>query len=328
MAAASDPLPARQRLVLTRHLPAPVIMRLSRDYHLWHLPVDHALTTAELAAAAQNADALLVMATDRIDRTFIDGLPASVRVIATLSVGHDHIDLESAHRRGIAVVASPDVLSDAVAEMGMLLILGAARRAREGAELMRQRAWTGWSPTQLLGTGITGKRLGIFAMGRIGRALARRARGFDMEIHYHNRHRLPPGDEQGAIYHATLDAMLPVSDILTIVAPATPETKGVFNARAIGRMPEGALVVNIGRGSVIDDDALIAALRSGRLGGAGLDVFNGEPDIHSGYNDTPTAFLQPHQGSSTWETRVRMCTLLIDEIDAFFQARPLSSRLV
>jgi lactate dehydrogenase-like 2-hydroxyacid dehydrogenase len=326
--AASDPPTGRQRLVLTRHLPAPVMTRLGRDYAMWHLPVDRALTPAELAVAAQNADALLVMATDRIDRTFIDSLPAALRVVATLSVGHDHIDLEAMRRRGIAVVFTPDVLSDAVAELGMLLMLGAARRAREGAELMRQRAWTGWSPTQLLGIGITGKRLGIFGMGRIGRALARRARGFDMEIHYHNRHRLPVAEEQNAHFHATFDAMLRVSDILMIVAPATPETKGIFNARAIDLMPNGALVCNVGRGSVIDDEALIAALRSGRLGGAGLDVFNGEPNIHTGYYDTPTAFLQPHQGSSTWETRVRMCTLLVDEIDAVFQGRPLSSRLV
>ena len=333
MAAASEAARGRAggskaRLVLTRHLPAPGMARLRRDYVLWSAAQDRQLAPGEILAAAANADALLVMALDRIDRTFFAALPAEVRVVATLSVGHDHIDLEAAHARGIAVVHTPDVLSDAVAEIGMLLILGAARRAREGAELIRRRLWTGWSPTQLIGSDITGKRLGIFGMGRIGRTLAQRARGFEMEIHYHNRQRLPADLESGAIYHATFESLLAMSDVLALTAPATPQSTRALNARTIELLPEGALVVNIGRGVLVDDAALCAALRSGRLAGAGLDVFDGEPAIYEGYHDAPTAFLQPHQGSSTMGTRLRMCDLLIDEIDAFFAGRPLSTRLI
>lgn len=318
----------RRRLVLTRHLPAPVMPRLKRAYDLWVADEDRPLTTAELVAAATGADALLVMATDRINRQVIAALPDRTSVIATLSVGHDHVDLEAARARCIAVLHTPDVLSDAVAEMGMLLMLGAARRAREGAELLQRRAWSGWSPTQLLGTDLSGKRMGIFGMGRIGRMLARRARAFNMQIHYHNRRRLPSAAEDGAVYHGAFTDLLRVSDVLVLAAPASEATRRILNAESIALMPEGGILVNIARGTLVDDKALIAALRCGRLAGAGLDVFNDEPSIHEGYYETPTAFLQPHQGSSTWGTRVRMCELLVNEIDAFFQQSAVSTRLV
>lgn len=286
-----------------------------------------AMPPAELGAAAQDADALLVMAMDRIDAAFIGALPAGVKVLATLSVGHEHIDLDAARARGLAVLNTPDILSEAVAEMGMLLLLGAGRRAREGDLLLRSGSWAGWSPTQLLGRQASGARLGIFGMGRIGRALARMARGFGMEIHYTNRSRLPAGPERGATYHASVEDLLPVSDFLMLTAPATPETRGLLDRRRIGLLPEGAVVCNLGRGELVVDDDLVAALRSGRVGAAGLDVFAGEPRIHPGYLDLPNVFLQPHQGSSTVETRGRMCDLLLDGIAAVLRGEAVPNRL-
>jgi glyoxylate reductase len=272
---------------------------------------------------------LLVMAMDRIDAALIARLPMCVRVIATFSVGHDHIDLPAALARGIAVLSTPDVLSDSVADMGMLLLLGAARRAREGMQLLYENRWTGWSPTQLLGKEVSFARIGIFGMGRIGRALAHRARhGFGMEVHYHNRSRLAEELEDGATYHARLDTMLPVSDFLAVVAPSTPQTRGRLDAAAFARLPPGAVVVNLSRGDLIDDAGLIAALRTGHVAAAGLDVFNNEPAIDPDYLTLPNVFLQPHQGSSTARTRLRMGEVLLEGIGAVLAADRGANRLV
>ena len=321
----------RVRLLVTRQLPAALMDRARIRYEAWVNPLDRALTAEELrgVAAAHRPDVLLATATDRIDAGQIAALPGRTRTVATLSVGHDHIDLDAARRRGIsAVLHTPDVLSDAVAEMAVLLLLAAARRAHEGAALIYEDRWQGWSPTQLLGRDVTGGRLGMLGMGRIGRTVARRlARGFEMEIHYHNRSRLAPEVEDGATYHADAAALLAVSGFLVLAAPSTPQTKGFLNAERIARLPRGAIVVNIARGDLVDDEALIAALREGRVGAAGLDVFNGEPRIHPGYRTLPNVFLQPHQGSSTIGTRVRMGEVLLDSIDAHLDGRPVAHRL-
>ena len=240
----------------------------------------------EIAGRAAGADALLVSAVDPIPADLIRALPDSVRMIATFSVGTDHIDLAAAKERGIAVSNTPGVLTDATADIAFLLLLGAARRASEGERLIREGRWEGWAPTQLVGVHVTGKRLAILGMGRIGQAVARRARGFDMEIHYHNRRRLPADEEAGAIYHADADDLLSVADFLSIHSPATPETHHWLNAERIARLPDRAVVVNTARGSVVDDEALIAALRSGKLAAAGLDVFENEPRLHPGYAAT------------------------------------------
>jgi lactate dehydrogenase-like 2-hydroxyacid dehydrogenase len=255
--------------------------------------------------------------------------PDSVRVIATYSVGNDHIDLVAARNRGIAVLSTPDVLSDAVADMAILLLLAAARRAREGAAIIQEGKWTGWSPTQLVGRDVTGGRLGILGMGRIGRAVAHRARrGFGMDVHYRNCSRLASEVEDGATWHANLLSFLSVSDFLVLTAPATIETRGVLNAQAIAGMPDGAVVVNVSRGSLVDDDALVAALRNGKIAAAGLDVFNNEPALSSDYLTLPTAFLQPHQGSSTIETRLRMGRLLLDGIATVLAGQSVTNRVV
>lgn len=326
----STPAPQRPRVLVTRRLPGPLMERIEARYDAWINPQDRTLTGAEMQRAAEEhlPEVLLVMAMDRLDRPRIAALPRCVHAIATLSVGHEHIDLDAARQSGIVLLHTPDVLSDAVAEMAMLLLLGAARRAHEGARLIYEDRWEGWSPTQLLGRDVTGGRVGIFGMGRIGQTIARRlSRGLEMQVHYHNRSRLSADLEDGAQYHATADSLLSVSDFLVLAAPSTPETKGFVNAQRIARLPRGAIVVNIARGDLVDDDALIGALRSGHLAAAGLDVFNNEPRIHPHYKSLPNVFLQPHQGSSTLGTRVRMGEVLLDSIDAHLAGAQVANRL-
>jgi lactate dehydrogenase-like 2-hydroxyacid dehydrogenase len=250
-----------------------------------------------------------------------------VRIIANFSVGVDHVDLQAAAARGIVVTNTPDVLSDATAEIAVLLMLGAARRASEGEQLVRSRQWRDWSPAFMVGRQITGKRLGIIGMGRVGQVTARRARGFDMELHYHNRRRVEPAAESGARYHATLEALLPHCDLLSIHCPATPDTAGLLNAERIALLPDGAIVINTARGGVVDDEALIAALNSGKLWAAGLDVYNGEPDIDPRYRTLKNTFLLPHIGSATHETRDAMGFRALDNLDAFFAGREPRDRV-
>jgi len=318
----------RLSVAVTRGLPLPVIELLKERHDVWVNPEDRTLTPDELQRAARDADALIVTAFNRLDADAIAGLPATLRIIATYSVGIEHIDLDAARRRGIAVLSTPDVLSDAVAEMAILLMLGAARRVHEGTGLLYGRCWTGWTPTQLIGTEVTGRRIGILGMGRIGRTTARRARGFDMSVHYHNRRRLQPALEEGARYHDTVEELLAASDVLVLAAPSTTETRGVLNSARLALMPAGAIVVNIARGDLVDDEALIAALRSGHIAAAGLDVFNNEPRLHEAYLDLANVFLQPHQGSSTLSARLKMGRILLDGIDAVLAGKPAPSRLV
>ncbi|WP_207476194.1 2-hydroxyacid dehydrogenase [Arenibaculum pallidiluteum] len=312
---------AKPRLLLSRRLPDAVEARAARDYDAIPNREDVALDGAALAARAAGCDGILVTAGDRLDSAAVAALPESVRILATFSVGTDHIDLAAARARGIRVTNTPDVLTEATAEIALLLMLGAARRAHEGERLIRERAWTGWTPTQLLGVQLTGKRLAVLGMGRIGQAVAHRARAFGMEIHYSNRRRLPPAEEQGAVFHAEAEAMLPLADFLTIHFPLTPETRHWLDARRIALLPDGAIVVNTARGPVIEDAALIAALRSGKLAAAGLDVFTGEPALDPAYPTLPNTFLLPHLGSATIETRNAMGFRALDNLDAFFRGQ-------
>jgi lactate dehydrogenase-like 2-hydroxyacid dehydrogenase len=314
-------------LLLTRRFPDEVMTRAARDYRIIANDDDHPCSRDEIIGRAAGADALLVSAVDPIPADLIRSLPDSVRMIATFSVGTDHIDLATARERGIAVSNTPGVLTDATADIAFLLLLGAARRASEGERLIREGRWEGWSPTQLVGIHVTGKRLAILGMGRIGQAMARRARGFDMEIHYHNRRRLPDAEEAGAIYHADAEDLLSVADFLSIHSPATAETHHWLNAERIARLPDRAVVVNTARGSVVDDEALIAALRSGKLAAAGLDVFENEPRLHPGYAALPNTFLLPHLGSATDQTRNAMGFTALDNLDAFFAGREPPNRV-
>lgn len=309
-------------ILCTRRFPDAVEKRLRRDYAPRLNASDAPLPAAALAAWAEGCDALLVTPTDRIDASVIAALPDSVRAIATFSVGYEHIDVEAAKARGIIVTNTPGVLTEATAEIALLLMLGAARRAPEGERMMRTDAWTGWAPTQLLGTQLTGKRLGILGMGRIGQTVAAMARALGMEIHYHNRRPVPAEAAGDAAYHATAEGLLRVAQVLSIHCPATPETRKLIDAERLALLPEGAIVVNTARGAIIDDDALIAALQGGHIAAAGLDVFEGEPAIHPGYRDLPNVFLLPHLGSATVETRNAMGFKALDNLDAIFAGRP------
>ena len=311
----------RPRVLVTRRLPQTVEDRIARLFDARLNADDHVMDRAEILEKAQGCDGLLVTPVDRMDAETIAALPESVRIIATYSVGYDHIDLEAARARGITVTHTPDVLTDATADVAMLLLLGAARGAYWGERMVREGRWGAWSPTHPLGIDVTGRRLGILGMGRIGRAVAKRARAFDMEIHYHNRRRLPPELEQGAIYHETFEDMLPFCDFLSLNCASTPETRGIVNARTLALLPRGAVLVNTARGDLVDDDALIAALRSGHVAAAGLDVFNNEPDIDPRYRELENVFLLPHLGSATPRTREAMGMRAVDNLEAFFAGR-------
>lgn len=321
-------MPQKPIIFVTRRLPDDVTHRITSSYEARLNEHDGVLSADQLVKGAEGADALLVTPTDKLTAELLGRLPKSVRMIATFSVGYEHIDVNAAKARGLPVSNTPDVLTDATADIALLLMLGAARRAYEGERAVREATWKSWSTTYMLGIHMTGKRLGIFGMGRIGQAVAKRARAFDMQIHYFNRRRLPAQIEHGAIYHASADEMLPACDFLSINAPGGPETHHWLNAERIARLPDKAIVINTARGPLVDDNALIAALKSGKLFAAGLDVFENEPNIHPGYRDLPNVFLLPHLGSATVETRNAMGFKALDNLDAFFAGRELPDRVV
>ena len=314
-------------VLVTRKLPDAVEARLERDYDARFNSADRVYTSDEVVERAAGADAIIPCHTEKLTAAVIERLPDSVRAICSFSVGFDHIDLDAAKARGIIVTNTPDVLSDATAEIAMLLILGAARRAHEGEQQIRTATWSDWSAIGGLGIQVTGKRLGILGMGRVGQILAKRARGFDMQIHYHNRSRLSPDIEAGAIYHGSVEQLLPQCDFLSLHCPATPETDHLMNAERLGLLPDGAILVNTARGAIVDDDALIEALRSGKLFAAGLDVFNNEPDIDPRYKALDNTFLLPHIGSATRETRDAMGFRALDNLDAITAGREPPDRL-
>jgi lactate dehydrogenase-like 2-hydroxyacid dehydrogenase len=315
-------------ILVTRKLPDAVEARLRRDYDVRLNPGDILYSGDEIIERAKDVDAILPCHTEKFSAEVIARLPGRVRAIANFSVGYDHVDLQAAKARGIIVTNTPEVLSDATAELTLMLMLGAARRAGEGERLVRTGAWKDWSPGFMVGTQVTGKRLGILGFGRVGQVVARRARGFDMEIHYHDVRRMAPEREEGATYHPTPEELMPHCDFLTLHCVSSPETFRLLNAGRIALLPDGAIVVNASRGAVVDDDALIAALKSGKLTAAGLDVYQNEPDIHPEYRRLPNVFLMPHIGSATKETREAMGFRALDNLDAIFSGREPRDRVV
>ena len=311
---------AKPVLLVTRKLPDATEARAARDYDAHLNPQDEPWYTdgAEIArrAAAIRADGILGAAGDRLDGACIAALPDSVRIIATFSVGYDHIDIAAAKARGIAVTNTPEVLSFATAECAFTLMLMAARRAGEGERMVRAGRWQGWAPTQLLGVTLQNKKLGILGLGRIGRELARMARGMSMEIHYRDIQRLPAELEQGAIWHDTDESFLGTIDVLSMHVPGGEGTRKWLNAERLRMMKQGAIVVNTGRGPSVDDEALIAALRSGHIRAAGLDVYDGEPKVNPGYLTLENVALLPHLGSATIETRHAMGERCLESLDA------------
>ncbi|MFC1832898.1 2-hydroxyacid dehydrogenase [Thermodesulfobacteriota bacterium] len=314
-------------VLVTRKLPDVVEARLQRDYQPILNPTDTLYSSEEIIKIAENVDGILPCHTEKFNAEVIERLPERVKIIANFSVGYDHVDTSAAKEHGLVVTNTPDVLSDATAELTIMLMLGAARRASEGERLVRTREWKDWSPSFMVGVQMTGKRLGIVGFGRVGQVVAQRARAFDMTIHYHNRRRAEPGIEQGAIYHETVEELMPHCDFLALHCVASPETTGLLNAERIALLPDGAVVVNASRGAVIDDAALIDALKSGKLYAAGLDVFNNEPDIDPVYRELTNVFLMPHIGSATKETRVAMGFRALDNLDAYFEGQEPGDRV-
>ena len=271
----------------------------------------------ELRRAGCAFDALVFSLDLPMPAKAIASLPVSVRALATYSVGTDHIDFEAAKARDLAVFHTPGVLADSVAENAIFLMLASARRATESIDLIRSREWPGWNPTQLVGAQLSGRTLGIFGMGDIGERIATRAQALGMSILYCNRSRRPGAEARGAAHRVSVDALIAESDVLMLACPSTEETRGILNAERLENARPGLIVVNIARGDIVDDEALISALREGRVWGAGLDVFAGEPNIHPAYYDLPNAFIVPHIGSSTIEARLGMGRSLIEGLSAW-----------
>ena len=309
-------------LLVTSRYPKQVEDRIDRDYSARRNPHQFPFSQQDLLSAAEGADALFITPADRLDSGFFEKVSPTIKIIATYSVGFEHIDLEAAARRKISIAYTPGVNHEATADIAMLLLLGASRRAYEAQELVRTGAWKPLSPDMLLGWQVGGKILGIFGMGQVGQALARRARGFGMKIHYCNTSELSAEIAGDAVYHEDPSDLLRASQFLSLHAPDTSQTHHFLNSKALGLLPPGAIVVNPARGGLVVDDDLIAALKSGRIAAAGLDVFEGEPKLNPGYVSLKNTFLLPHIGSATVETRTAMGMLALDNVDAILNGRP------
>ena len=311
--------PARTRVAVTRRLPAQVEARMQELFDVTLNVEDKPMTPDELARAMSSADVLVPTITDRIDARLLAQAGPDLRLIANYGAGFDHIDVATALQRGIMVSNTPGVLAEDTADMAMALILAVPRRVPEGAVMMQRGEWTGWSPTALMGHRIAGKNLGILGLGRIGRAIARRARTFGLQIHYHNRRRLHPDIEAefGAVWWESLDQMLARIDILSVNVPHTPSTFHIMNARRLKLMKPSSYIVNTARGEVIDENALTRMLRAGELGGAGLDVYEHGHDVNPRLRDLPNVLLLPHMSSATFEGRLEMGEKVIINIKTF-----------
>ncbi len=309
------------RIFATHPLPGAAFLRLNETHELTVFSADRAPTQAEIIENLQTADILISLITDEITPQVIDAAP-NLRIIANYAVGYNNIHVDWATRRKIPVLHTPHVLTDASADLAFALLLAVARRVVESDAWLRSGAWQGWKPQQMLGSHVTGKTLGIVGMGRIGLAMARRARGFEMPILYAHPERLAIGLERelGA-RHTELEELLAQSDFVSLHCPLTPQTHHLMNAGRLQQMKPGAILINTARGPIIDEAALVQALETGPLQGAGLDVFEQEPAIHPGLLASPRVVLTPHVGSATEETRAQMTALLVDGIDAILQGR-------
>ena len=309
----------RPLVIVTRKLPDVIETRMMELFETRLNHDDVAMDREQLAAAVREADVLVPTVTDRIDAGLIAEAGPQLKLIASFGTGVDHIDLTAAKARGLTVTNTPGVLTEDTADMTMALILAVARRLAEGERLVRAGQWTGWSPTGMLGARLGGKRLGIIGMGRIGQAVARRARAFGLSVHYHNRHRVHPEVEAelDATFWPSLDQMLSRMDIVSVNCPRTPATFHLLSARRLKLLRRDALIVNTSRGEVIDETALAQMLKQGELAGAGLDVFEREPNVNPKLLKLPNVVLLPHMGSATLEGRVDMGQKVIVNIRSF-----------
>ena len=315
-----------KKILITRKLIKSSEEYASKIFNVKLNKEDTLLTKDELISKSSDCDGILSSITEKFDADAISKLSDKVKIISNFAVGFGNINLEQAKKKNIVVTNTPDVLTDATAEIAMLVLLGAARRAKEGIDWANKKNWK-WSADFLMGKQLTGARLGILGMGRIGRAVADRARSFGMKIHYYNRSRLDKNLEKDATYHKSLESLLSISDFFSINCPATKETKHIINDKTIKYFPDGAVISNTARGDMIDDDAMVKALKSGKIFSLGLDVYNGEPNIHPEYLTLPNVFVLPHLGSSTIKTRTAMADLAISNIEEFFKTGKCTNKV-
>jgi lactate dehydrogenase-like 2-hydroxyacid dehydrogenase len=321
----------RPVVVVTRRLPEPVHQALAREFDARLNPDDRPLSADGLRDALGSADALLTTVTDKVTAEVLAAEPRRAGLVANFGVGFNNIDVEAAKARGIAVSNTPDVLTDATADLAMTLLLMVARRTGEGERHLRGGQWTGWRPTHMLGTHVTGKTLGLVGMGRIARAVAQRAHhGFGMRIIYHDPFPPPPDVARalGAEQRPTLDEVLSEADFVSLHCPATPETRHLIDRDRLAVMRPDAFLVNTARGDVVDEAALVEALASKRIAGAGLDVFEREPQVTQALTAMDNVVLLPHLGSATTETRVAMGMRAFENLQLFFSGKPLRDRVV
>ena len=317
-------------VVVTRKLPDAIETRMMELFDVRLNLDDKAMSTSDLAEALKTCDVLVPTVTDRIDGKLLAQAGPNLRLIANYGAGVDHIDLASARQRGITVTNTPDVLTEDTADMTMALLLAVPRRLTEGERSLRVGDWSGWSPTWMLGHRIYGKRLGIIGMGRIGQAVARRARGFGLSIHYHNRHRVPEQVENDleATYWESLDQMLARMDFVSVNCPHTPATYHLLSARRLKLLRPHAVVINTARGEIIDENALTRMLINGELAGAGLDVFEHEPAVNPKLIALDNVVLLPHMGSATQEGRIDMGEKVLINIKTFVDGHAPPDRVL
>ncbi|MDC3087607.1 D-glycerate dehydrogenase [Candidatus Pelagibacter sp.] len=307
-----------KKILITRKLIKDSEDKASKTFEAKLNSNDELYSQSKVIEMSQGCDGILSSLTEKLDKKTIDKLPDTIKIISNFAVGFGNIDLTAAKDRGIIVTNTPEVLSDATAEIGVLLILGACRRAAEGINSAREGGWK-WSADYLIGKQLTGTRLGVLGMGRIGQKIAKIAKSLGMIIHYHNRSKLNSEKENGAIYHDSIKSLFSVSDVLSICCPATKETENMINKETVEYFPKGAVITNVARGDIVDDDALIDALNRRKIYAVGLDVYKNEPNLNPGYLKIKSAFILPHLGSATKDTRIAMANLAIDNIDEFFK---------
>ena len=320
----------KPKVIITRRLQDRVEKRMRELFNVDLSDAEYPISRQELLSAVKEADILVPTIGDKIDASILSAASSNLKLIANYGAGYDHIDIKTALQRGIIVTNTPSVLTTDTADMTMALILAIPRKLREGHEEMQSGSWKGWSPSAMIGMRITGKKLGILGMGRIGQAIAKRAKAFDLDINYHNRRRLHQNIEESlsATYWENLEEMLSTIDILVVSASLNPSSLYLLDAKSLGRMKQTAYLVNISRGEIIDQKALVRQLKDGRLGGAGLDVYDSEEIIGSDFKSLKNVFLLPHMGSSTLEGRIEMGEKVIINIKTFIDGHRPPDQIV
>ena len=315
-----------KKILVTRKLLRTCEDKASKIFDVKLNSNDELYSQKNIIDMSEGCDGILTSLTDKMDEETINKLPNTVKILSNFAVGFGNIDLEAAKKRNIVVTNTPEVLTDATAEIGILLILGACRRASEGIQSAKDSNWK-WSADYLIGKQLTGSRLGILGMGRIGQKIAKVAKSLGMVVHYHNRSKLSGEKENGATYHDNLKDLLSVSDVLSVCCPASKETVNMINKETIEYLPKGAVVTNVARGDIVDDEALIDALDRRKVYAVGLDVYKGEPNLNPGYLKHKSAFILPHLGSATKQTRTAMANLAIDNLEEFFKTGDCKNKL-